>query len=59
LINEWKTKKNISLIKSIRQLMTPFNDLKIIKVRGHSGLPGNEKADQLATAAIAAQKDSE
>lgn len=39
--------------------MTPFNDLKIIKVRGHSGLPGNEKADQLATAAIAAQKDSE
>ena len=58
LINGWKAKKNISLINSIRQLMTPFNDLKIIKVKGHSGLEGNKKADQLATAAIAAQKDS-
>ena len=58
LINGWKAKKNGLLINSIRQLMIRFNDLKIIKVKGHSGLPGNEKADQLATAAIASQKDS-
>jgi ribonuclease HI len=57
LINGWKAKKNILLTNSIRQLMTTFNDLKIIKVKGHSGLPGNEKADQLATAAIASQKN--
>ncbi len=57
LINGWKAKKNIALVNSIRQLMTKFTDLKIIKVKGHSGVDGNEKADQLATAAIAAQKD--
>lgn len=58
LINGWKAKKNISLVDSIRQLMTKFKDLKIIKVKGHSGLEGNEKADQLATMAIALQKGS-
>ncbi len=57
LINGWKAKKNISLINSIKQLMTKFKDLKIIKVKGHSGLDGNEKADQLATSAITSQKD--
>jgi len=56
LINGWKAKKNISLVNSIRELMTKFKDLKIIKVKGHSGLNGNEKADQLATSAIASQK---
>jgi len=58
LINGWKAKKNISLINSIRHLMTRFNDLNIIKVKGHSGLAGNEKADQLATSAIAAHRDN-
>lgn len=57
LINGWKAKKNIALVNSIRQLMARFTDLKIIKVKGHSGLPGNEKADRLATTAIAAQED--
>lgn len=58
LINGWKAKKNVSLVNSIRQLMTRFADLKIIKVKGHSGLDGNEKADQLATSAITSQKHS-
>lgn len=58
LINGWKAKKNISLVNSIKKLMTKFKDLKIIKVKGHSGIDGNEKADQLATAAITAQKNS-
>ncbi len=58
LINGWKAKKNVLLINSIRQLMTKFNDLKILKVKGHRGLEGNEKADQLATAAIASQNNS-
>ncbi len=56
LINGWKAKKNVLLINSIKKLITKFKDLKIIKVKGHSGISGNEKADQLATAAIAAQK---
>lgn len=58
LINGWKAKKNVSLVNSIRDLMTKFRDLKIIKVKGHSGLEGNEKADQLATSAITAQNDA-
>ncbi len=57
LINGWKAKKNISLVHSIKQLIPKFKDLKIIKVKGHSGIDGNEKADQLATAAIASQKN--
>ncbi|MGB5748602.1 MAG: ribonuclease H [Desulfobacterales bacterium] len=48
----WKPKKNRQLIDSIKKKMTGFKDLKIIKVKGHSGHPGNEKADYLATLAI-------
>jgi ribonuclease HI len=58
LVNGWNAKKNIDLVNRIRQLMAKFSDLKIIKVKGHSGLAGNERADQLATSAITRQDDS-
>ncbi len=58
LNNGWTARKNKSLVDRIRQLMTRFSDLKIIKVKGHSGLDGNEKADHLATSAIAAHGPS-
>lgn len=48
----WKPKKNLQLIESIKKIMGEFQDLKIFKVKGHSGHPENEKADYLATAAI-------
>lgn len=48
----WKPKRNRQLIDSIKKKITGFKDLKIIKVKGHSGHPGNEKADYLATLAI-------
>jgi ribonuclease HI len=48
----WKAKKNQQLVESIKKKMTGFQDLKIIKVKGHSGHPENEKADYLATSAI-------
>ncbi|MEZ4578009.1 MAG: RNase H family protein [Desulfobacterales bacterium] len=57
-VNGWKAKKNIDLVNRIRQRMARFSDLKIIKVKGHSGLDGNERADQLATSAIIHQNDS-
>jgi ribonuclease HI len=47
----WKPKKNRQLVESIKEKMTTFKDLKIIKVKGHSGHPENEKADFLATSA--------
>jgi ribonuclease HI len=49
----WKPKKNTELIAAIRKTMTAFKDLKIIKVRGHCGVAENERADHLATSAIA------
>lgn len=58
LVNGWKAQKNIPLVNRIKSLMTRFRDLKIIKVRGHSGVKGNERADHLATAAIASRPES-
>jgi len=48
----WKPKKNLQLVESIKKTMATFKDVKIIKVKGHSGHPENEKADFLATSAI-------
>ena len=48
----WKAKRNRQLVESIKAKMTGFNDLKIIKIKGHSGHPENERADYLATSAI-------
>ncbi|MFZ3045074.1 MAG: RNase H family protein, partial [Desulfatirhabdiaceae bacterium] len=33
-------------------LMKRFKNLTLIKVKGHSGIEGNERADKLATSAI-------
>lgn len=54
----WKAKKNRELIESIKKIMTDFNDLKLIKVMGHSGQEGNERADYLADRAVK-QQDTE
>jgi len=48
----WKAKKNQALIHSIKARMAVLKDLSIIKVKGHAGDEGNERADRLATAAI-------
>jgi ribonuclease HI len=52
LTQGWKAKKNQNIIESIKKILSKFNDLKFIKVRGHVGIEGNEKADFLATSAI-------
>ncbi|MCX5882314.1 MAG: ribonuclease HI [Deltaproteobacteria bacterium] len=48
----WKAKKNTELVSNIRMLMKRFKSLTFIKVKGHSGIEGNERADKLATSAI-------
>lgn len=53
LAKGWKPKKNQELVAEIRRLMAQFEDLRFIKVKGHSGHPENECADRLATSAIA------
>jgi len=52
LSSGWKAQKNKDLVNEIRTLCRQFSDLKLIKVKGHAGIEGNEKADQLATSAI-------
>lgn len=52
LISGWKARKNEELVKAIRDLSAGFTDLKIIKIKGHSGIVENERADRLATGAI-------
>jgi ribonuclease HI len=48
----WKPKKNLDLIAAVRRQMAAFADLRFIKVKGHHGVPENERADHLATSAI-------
>lgn len=52
LVLNWKPKKNQQLVAAIKKKMNRFKDLEIIKVKGHSGHPENERADYLATSAI-------
>jgi ribonuclease HI len=54
----WNARKNQNIIKSIKNILLKFNDLKFIKVKGHAGHEGNEKADFLATSAIKKTGDS-
>jgi ribonuclease HI len=51
----WKAKANSELVESIKKTMNKFKNLEIVKVKGHAGDKGNERADFLATSAI---KDS-
>jgi len=53
----WKARKNQELIKSIQERMNSFRNIKFIKVKGHSGMPENERADFLATTASRRKPD--
>ena len=48
----WKARANKQMVDSIKKTMTKFKNLKIVKIRGHAGDKGNERADFLATTAI-------
>lgn len=52
LVLNWTARKNQQIVATIKETMTRFKDLKIMKVRGHAGHPANERADYLATSAI-------
>lgn len=52
LSQNWKAKKNVELVKELRDECKRFADLRFVKVLAHSGISLNERVDQLAVAAI-------
>jgi ribonuclease HI len=48
----WKAKANRELIAELRELVGTFEDIHFVKVPAHSGVPENERADELANLAI-------
>ena len=52
LVQGWKASKNVKLVERIRKKISEFKKIKFIKVKGHAGMPENERADYLATSAI-------
>jgi len=52
----WKAKANSELVQRIRKTIKKFKNLKIVKIKGHAGEEGNERADVLATSAIKKSK---
>jgi ribonuclease HI len=56
LTQGWKAKANQALVAELRALAAGFPRLRFVKVKGHAGIPLNERADQLATGAIASRR---
>jgi len=52
----WKAKANQEIVERLRALYARFSDLLLVKVKGHAGVPGNERADELARTAITARR---
>jgi ribonuclease HI len=52
LSQAWKAKANVELVEQLRAVCREFKDLRFVKVAGHSGVPLNERTDQLVGEAI-------
>ncbi len=52
LTKNWKAKKNVDLVADLRKLAKGFLDLRFVKVKGHAGIPENERCDELGRQAI-------
>lgn len=48
----WKAKANQEIVERMRKLAKDFKDLRLVKVAGHAGVSENERADELARAAV-------
>lgn len=46
----WNVTKNLELVMTVRTLFRSFPKIKMVKVKGHAGVAGNELADRLAAA---------
>jgi len=55
LTKGWKPKANKELIARIKKALATVDDVELVKVKGHAGVPGNELADALAVQAVEAR----
>lgn len=58
LTKGWKPKVNQELIASIKRQIERVPQLRLVYVPGHAGVPLNERADELARAAVTARASS-
>jgi ribonuclease HI len=58
LSKNWKAKANQELVERLRGLTKRFPGLRFEYVRGHSGIPENERCDELARQAIISRTSS-
>ena len=56
LTQAWKAKANKELVEELRGVTKTFGDLRFVKVAAHSGIPLNERVDQLATGAVSRRR---
>jgi len=54
----WKAKANTELVLGIREALKARPGTRLVYVPGHSGIPLNERADELATRAIQTRQTS-
>jgi ribonuclease HI len=55
LTKGWKAKANQALIAQIKEQLRNFPRVRFVHVRGHAGVPLNERCDELARAAVSAR----
>jgi ribonuclease HI len=58
LTKGWKAKANQDLVAKVKTALATLKDVELIYVPGHAGVALNERADQLARAAVTAQASS-
>ena len=58
LAKGWKAKANVELVASVKIALSKLPAFELHHVRGHRGVPLNERADQLAVAAVETQRNA-
>jgi ribonuclease HI len=48
----WKAKANQELVAAVKRALASLDEVKLLYVPGHAGVPLNERADALATSAV-------